>query len=281
MIDVRLTQVEAPSPSQAIRITLRNGFTYLLLLVAKPMSNFVSYEGFEKFLKEQTLRGHGFTTTKHTMLIEKEQLLLIPALAEHIVYKQEPEEQQLYYSVALYKTDMKKHVAPSEASKVKIPYVQYGMDLFDPLTSGKVGYVSNLVYYREFRYYLCELEPSFCGTVVANSSGYPIGFMIKHAELRICLSCRDLTNSNNDYNQEILTDDFTARLLRQTCYIGCTSQYGTGILSGGKKVMTAKHIIPEASRRLGSIVQVSTYPYRRFCSGTISYVDRVRDYLEI
>jgi hypothetical protein len=84
MIDVKVIELESPNPPLAIRITLRNGFTYLMVVIARQASSFVNYDGFEKFLKEQTIRTKTFSTIKLTWLVEKEQVNLIPCLVSHL-----------------------------------------------------------------------------------------------------------------------------------------------------------------------------------------------------
>lgn len=93
-----------------------------------------------------------------TMLVEKEQINLIPTfckvIADREVHLME-KEPETYWSVVLYKTDMKRHPAPSEAQKITIPSVEYGMEVYDAMTGEAVGYISNLFYYKGHRYYLC------------------------------------------------------------------------------------------------------------------------------
>jgi len=83
MIDVRAIEVEG-SPSQAIRITLRNGFTYLMMMIARPINKFVGHGGFEKFLREQTIRSGNISTIRLTLIMEKQQMKLIPELVAYI-----------------------------------------------------------------------------------------------------------------------------------------------------------------------------------------------------
>jgi hypothetical protein len=68
MIDVRPVEVEG-DPSQAIRITLRNGYTYLMMTIARPINKFVGYGGFEKFLREQTIRSGSISTIRLTLIM--------------------------------------------------------------------------------------------------------------------------------------------------------------------------------------------------------------------
>jgi hypothetical protein len=94
------------------------------------------------------------------------------------------------------------------------------MDLYDPINHNRIGYISNLFYFREHRYYLCELEQTANNTsVVANSKGFPIGLVIKYDSVTVCLSCRDLLDPNKDYSQFIPTDDITRSWLMRTTYI--------------------------------------------------------------
>jgi len=41
---------------------------------------------------------------------------------------------------------------------MNLPAMQYGMDLYNPITKNKIGYVSNLVYFKDYRYFLCEMQ---------------------------------------------------------------------------------------------------------------------------
>jgi hypothetical protein len=84
MIDVKPTEVDGTDPSQGILITLRNGFTYIMMTICRPMNKFVNYAGFEKFLRAQTIRIGNISTLRLTLIMEKEQMLLIPALVSHI-----------------------------------------------------------------------------------------------------------------------------------------------------------------------------------------------------
>jgi hypothetical protein len=66
----------------------------------------------------------------------------------------------------------------------------------------------------------------------------------------------------------------------RTCYIECGGQYGTGVvLEGGKKVMTAKHVIPETSRNIGQEVHLSLYPFVKIMFGRVCCVNELCDYL--
>lgn len=89
------------------------------------------------------------------MIVEKEQVNMIPQLYNMLEEKEESPSK--FSSVSLYKTDQRRHPSPSEAPKVTIPYLYYGMDLYDPLTRERVAYVSNLFYFQGYRYFLCEL----------------------------------------------------------------------------------------------------------------------------
>lgn len=83
MIDVRSMEIEG-GYSPAVRITLRNGNTYIMMVTAMPASKFVGYAGFEKFMREQTIRSGSLSTVRLTMVMEKEQTMLIPALVAHV-----------------------------------------------------------------------------------------------------------------------------------------------------------------------------------------------------
>lgn len=80
--------------------------------------------------------------------------------------------------------------------------------------------------------------------MVANTKGFPVGLIIYYGDMRIAIACRDILDTNSSYNNEIPTNDRIKDILMRTCYIECSSRYGTGVLlDGGFKIMTAKHII--------------------------------------
>lgn len=81
--------------------------------------------------------------------------------------------------------------------------------------------------------------------------------------------------------QQIPTDDITKHYLMRTVYIECHGFTGSGIIKEARIVMTAKHIIPEDHRKVGSTVNVGVYPYNKLVGGTITYIDPHKDHLEI
>lgn len=138
------------------------------------------------------------------------------------------------------------------------------MDLYNPLTHESIGYISNLFYFRGHRYYLCSLDnPLKVPSIVADSRGFPLGLLIHFGSIVVCLSCRDLLDSNKDYSQLIPTDPTTRSYLQKTCYIECNGFYGTGVLISNSKIMTAKHIIPEYCRMVEQIVKIGIYPFTK------------------
>lgn len=156
------------------------------------------------------------------------------------------------------------------------------MELYHPFTGQPVGYISNLFYFHNHRYYLIQLmNPLSIPQIVANQQGFPIGLVIHFGTLVVCLSCRDLLDSNKDYSQLIPTDETTRKWLQRTVYVESQGFYGTGVRVSSRVVATAKHIIPEAARRVDGRVKIGVYPYNRVLEGRVGKVDAVRDYLEI
>jgi hypothetical protein len=115
--------------------------------------------------------------------------------------------------------------------------------------------------------------------ILSNSHGTPIALTLDYGTLIICLSCRDLLDSNKDYSQLIPTDEVTRGYLQKTCYLECNGMYGSGVRIEQRRVMSAKHIIPEYCRVVGQRVSVGVYPWRKVVEGRVGYVDSERDYV--